>query len=145
MNKFILLLLLTSFIKLSFSSNICHKIDVRPFIPKQISINMDSVYDKCIYFPVENPVEGNIILKLAKSNSYTSYIYVYDNENDINYYEKENQFINYLIKIHIGEEFMKEKKLENMKKQNYFFVIYEKNFFFNDELVIYNDNFTNFR
>ena len=143
MNKFILILLLTSFIKLSFSSNICHKIDVRPFIPKQISINMDSVYDKCIYFPFENPLEGNIILKLAKSNSYTSYIYVYDNENDINYYEKENQFINYLIKIHIGEEFMKEKKLENMKKQNYFFVIYEKNFFFNDELVIYNDNFTN--
>jgi hypothetical protein len=141
MNKFVVLFLLISLIKLSLLSNSCVKINVVPFQPTQISINKDSNLKKCIYFPFENPSEGNIILKLAKSNSYTSYIYVYENEDDINYNE-EQQFINYMFKIHIGENFMKERKFENMKKQNYYFVIFENTFIFDDELIIYNDKYT---
>ena len=140
MNKLFISLYLISLIKLCLLSNPCTEITVKPYEPNQIYIERNT--NKCVYFSYDNPSEGNIILKLAKSNSFTSYIYIYDNEDNIDYDTEKKEFTNSLLKYHIGEEFFKEKKLENMQKQRYYFVIYENSFYFNDELIIYNDKFT---
>ena len=75
MKKIFAILILSIIIQGYIQVNPCKYIDVKPFETNHISIKRKSTI-RCIYFTFENPSEGNIILKLAKSNSYTSYIYV---------------------------------------------------------------------
>ena len=139
MNKFFYIFIVVFLLKESFLSNPCSKIEIKPFMSNEIYIERNTT--KCSYFSFDNPSEGNIILKLAKSNSFTSIIYIYESEDKISYNSKEELMENYLEKFHIGEEFFKEKKLENMKMGTYYFVIFENDFYFKDELIIYNDKF----
>ena len=139
MNKFFYIFIVVFLLKESFLSNPCSKIEIKPFMSNEIYIERNTT--KCSYFTFDNPSEGNIILKLAKSNSFTSIIYIYESEDKISYNSKEELMENYLEKFHIGEEFFKEKKLENMKMGTYYFVIFENDFYFKDELIIYNDKF----
>ena len=117
----------------------CREISIIEYETNQIFIKKNTT--KCVIFTFDNKIEGNIILKLAKSNSFTSIIYLYDNKEKIRFDTDTNEFINYTDRYHIGEEFYKEKKIENMMAQKYYFIIYEPFFNFNDELVIYNDKF----
>ena len=121
------------------SSYPCKEITVIPFTPTQISIIKNTT--NCVMFSFNNKIEGNIILKLAKSNSFTSKIYIYDDKESIHFNET-FEFDNYKYQYQIGREFYKEKKLENMLVQNYYIVIFEPYFYFNDELIIYNDKFS---
>lgn len=139
MNKFFYSFLLLFLFKESLLINPCTKIQVKPFLPNEIYI--ERFTNKCTYFAFDNPSDGNIILKLAKSNSYTSIIYIYESEDKISYNTKEELLENYSFKYNIGKDFFKEKKLENMKMGTYYFVIFENDFYFRDELIIYNDNF----
>ena len=139
MNKFFYIFIVVFLLKESLLSNPCSKIEIKPFMSNEIYIERNTT--KCSYFTFDNPSEGNIILKLAKSNSFTSIIYIYESEDKISYNSKEELMENYLEKFHIGEEFFKEKKLENMKMGTYYFVIFENDFYFKDELIIYNDKF----
>ena len=139
MNKLFYIFIVVFLLKESFLSNPCSKIEIKPFMSNEIYIERNTT--KCSYFTFDNPSEGNIILKLAKSNSFTSIIYIYESEDKISYNSKEELMENYLEKFHIGEEFFKEKKLENMKMGTYYFVIFENDFYFKDELIIYNDKF----
>ena len=139
MNKFFYIFIVVFLLKESLLFNPCSKIEIKPFMSNEIYIERNTT--KCSYFSFDNPSEGNIILKLAKSNSFTSIIYIYESEDKISYNSKEELMENYLEKFHIGEEFFKEKKLENMKMGTYYFVIFENDFYFKDELIIYNDKF----
>ena len=140
MKEIIILYLFFIFFPFNFFSYTCREISINQFESNQINIKKNKT--NCVIFSFENKVEGNIILKLVKSNSFTSNIYLYDNKDTIEFNSEENEFINYKYKYHIGEDFYKEKKIENMNKQTYYFVIYEPNFNFNDELIIYNDKFS---
>ena len=140
MNKFLFLLYLISLFKYIVLLYPCTPVTINPFESNKIYIKANATI-KCVFFSFDNPSEGNIILKLVKSNSFTSEIYIFDNEDEIKYNEKEEKFENYILKYQIGIEFFKEKKLEGMLKQKYYFIIYENNYYFNDELIIYNDNF----
>ena len=135
---FLLILLLIYFPYICFSHS-CKEISVKQYEPNEIDIKKNST--NCLIFAFENKEEGNIILKLAKSNSFTTNIYLYDNKESIEFNNDKNEFIKYKYKYHIGEDFYKEKKIENMNKQTYFFVIQEPYFNFNDELIIYTDKF----
>ena len=135
---FLLILLLIYFPYICFSHS-CKEISVKQYEPNEIDIKKNST--NCLIFAFENKEEGNIILKLAKSNSFTTNIYLYDNKESIEFNNDKNEFIKYKYKYHIGEDFYKEKKIENMNKQTYFFVIHEPYFNFNDELIIYTDKF----
>ena len=139
MNKFFFLLFFLFLFKQILLSNPCTKIDIKPFESNEIFIQKNT--NKCVYFSFSNPSKGNIILKLAKSNSFTSIIYIYKNEEDITYNSSTEQLENFLYNYHIGEDFFKEKKLEDMDMQTYYFVIFENNFYFKDDLIIYNDKF----
>ena len=140
MNKFLFLLFLISLFKNIILSYPCTPLTISPFKSNQIYINPNTKI-KCVLFFFDNPSEGNIILKLARSKSFTTEIYIYDNEKAINYNEKEEKFEDYISKYQIGIDFLKEIKLKEMLKQKYYFIIYENDFYFNDELIIYNDNF----
>ena len=126
------------FVKYSISHP-CREITVTPYDSNKINIKKNTI--NCVLFSFENKIEGNIILKLAKSNSFTSIIYIYESKSQIEFNSTLNEFINYNQSLHIGEEFYKEKKIENMTIQNYYFVIYEPYYNFDDELIIYNDKF----
>ena len=126
------------FVKYSISYP-CREITVTPYDSNKINIKKNTT--NCVLFSFENKIEGNIILKLAKSNSFTSIIYIYESKSQIEFNSTLNEFINYNQSFHIGEEFYKEKKIENMTIQNYYFVIYEPYYNFDDELIIYNDKF----
>ena len=141
MKKILFLILLIIIFNSSFQANPCKEIVITPHQPNQVNIIRNDTF-KCIYFSFDNPLEGNIILKLAKSNSFTSYIYVYSDESKIDFNKEKNDFSDYDKKYHIGEDFFKELKIEELQIQKYYFIIYEKNFNFNDELVIYNDKFS---
>ena len=134
------LFLLFSFFLYNAFSYPCKEISIKEYEPNQIDIKKNTT--NCVIFPFENRAEGNIILKLAKSNSFTSIIYLYNFKDDIEFNTEANEFINYKYRYHIGEEFYKEKKIENMSPQKFYFVIFEPYFNFNDELIIYNDKFT---
>lgn len=140
--KLIFLFTVICLFQLIFTSNPCSLINVKSFEPKEIIFNSDLDNSPCVYFPFENYYKGNIILKLQKSNSFSSLVYIYENESEINFDEKEKDFKNYLLKMNIGKDIFKEKKLEEMKKLKYFFIIYEHSYKFSDVLTIYNDNFT---
>ena len=140
MKIFLHYLLFIIFLKSSLQYDRCRQLTIKPFEPTQVNIDLGDI--NCLFFTFDNPSEGSIILKLAKSNSFTTYIYIYNNENDIFFDTYENEFKNFLYQIHIGEDIFKEKKLENMQRQRYYFIIYEKDFNFNDILTIYNDKFT---
>ena len=140
MNKFLFLLFFIALFKYIVLLYPCTPLEINPYESNQIYIKANATI-KCVFFSFDNPSEGNIILKLAKSNSFTSEIYIFDNENEIKYNKEEEKFENFIFKYQIGIEFFKEKKLEGMLKQKYYFIIYENNFYFNDELIIYNDNF----
>jgi len=140
MKIFFYCLLFIIFLKSSLHYDRCNELTIKPFEPTQVNINSEE--KNCLFFPFDNPSEGNIILKLAKSNSFTTYIYVYNNEDEIFFDTSVNEFKNFLYEIHIGEDIFKEKKLENMQQQRYYFIIYEKDFNFDDILTIYNDKFT---
>lgn len=133
-------LLFIIFLKASLQYDRCKGITIKAFEPNQVNINLGDI--NCLFFSFDNPSEGNVILKLAKSKSFTTYIYIYSNEEDILFDTSENEFKNFFLELHIGENLFKEKKLENMKKQRYYFIIYEKDFNFDDVLTIYNDKFT---
>ena len=140
MKKFIFLLFTFLFFSHKTLSHPCGEITINQYEPNQIYIKKNTT--KCVIFSFDNKIEGNIILKLAKSNSFTSFIYLYDNKENIQFNNTSNEFDNYRYRYHIGEEFYKEKKIENMQIQKYYFVIYEPYFNFNDELIIYNDKFS---
>ena len=127
------------FVDLIFSYP-CREITIIPYEQNHIEIKKNTT--NCVIFSFDNKNEGNIILKLAKSNSFTSLIYLYDNKEKIQFDSNINEFINYKNRFHIGEEFYKEKKIENMISQEYYFIIYEPYFYFKDDLIIYNDNFS---
>ena len=95
----------------------CREISIIEYETNQIFIKKNTT--KCVIFTFDNKIEGNIILKLAKSNSFTSIIYLYDNKEKIRFDTDTNEFINYTDRYHIGEEFYKEKKIENMMAQKY--------------------------
>ena len=118
----------------------CKEISIKEYEPNQIYIKKNTT--NCVIFTFQNREEGNIILKLAKSNSFTSIIYLFNFKDNIEFNTEQNEFINYKYRFHIGEDFYKEKKIENMSPQTYYFVIFEPYFNFNDELMIYNDKFT---
>ena len=132
--------MLTSFFPYLIFSYPCREITIIPHEQNHIEINKNTT--NCVIFSFDNKIEGNIILKLAKSNSFTSLIYLYDNKEKIQFDSNINEFINYKNRYHIGEEFYKEKKIENLISQEYYFIIYEPYFFFKDDLIIYNDNFS---
>ena len=136
-NLIILLVFLFSFDFIF--SHPCREISVIPYEPNQIYIKKNTT--NCVVFSFENKLAGNIILKLAKSNSFTSIIYLYNFKENIEFDNEEKEFINYKYRFHIGEEFYKEKKIENMDVQKYYFVIYEPYFNFKDQLIIYSDKF----
>ena len=139
MNKSFISLFLLYFFKQTLLLNPCKKIEIKPYESNEIYIKRYT--NKCIYFSFYNPSKGNIILKLARSNSFTSIIYIYENEEDITYNSSLEPFEHFSDSYHIGKDFFKEKKLENMEMKTYFFVIFENDFYFKDELIIYNDNF----
>ena len=142
MNNFFFLLLFSVLFKQILLSSLCDEIEVKPYEINEIFIERGK--KKCVFFSFDNPSEdGNIILKLAKSNSFTSMIYIYDNLDAIEYNEELESFENSILQYHIGEEFFKEKKIEGLKKQKYYFVIFENDFYFQDDLIIYNDKFDN--
>ena len=142
MNKLFILFILSFLFKQIFLSNPCDEIEVKPYESNEIFIERGK--QKCVFFSFDNPSKsGNIILKLTKSNSYTSMIYIYDNIDDIVYNDELEVLENSIIEYHIGEEFFKEKKIEGLNKQKYYFVIFENDFYFKDELIIYNDKFDN--
>ena len=120
-------------------SHPCREITVAPYESNKIYIKKNTT--NCVLFPFENKIEGNIILKLARSNSFTSVIYIYENKSQIEFNSSSNEFINYYQRFQLGEEFYKEKIIENMKAKEYYFIIYEPYFNFIDELIIYNDKF----
>ena len=138
MNKFLFPLFLIILFKYSFLLT-CPNIQVKPYESNHIYIERNTT--KCVLFSFDNPSEGNIILKLARSNSFTSIIYIYENEELIHYNENDEQFEGYYLKYQIGEDFYKEQKIEEMAKQKYYFIIFENDFYFDDDLIIYNDNF----
>ena len=139
MNEFFFSLFLLFLFKQTLLSNPCSKLNIKPYESNEVYIQRNT--NKCIYFSFSNPSKGNIILKLVKSNSYTSIIYIYKNEDDITYNSKTEQFENFMESYQIGKDFFKEKKLENMDMETYYFVIFENDFYFKDELIIYNDKF----
>ena len=114
MKEIIILYLFFIFFPFNFFSYTCREISINQFESNQINIKKNKT--NCVIFSFENKVEGNIILKLVKSNSFTSNIYLYDNKDTIEFNSEENEFINYKYKYHIGEDFYKEKKIENMNK-----------------------------
>ena len=126
------------FLKCSISHP-CREITIIPNEPNKIIIKKNTT--KCVLFPFEHKIEGNIILKLAKSNSFTSKIYIYEHKSEIEFNTSSNEFIHYNQSFHIGEDFYKEKTIENMKIKTYYFLIYEPYYNFNDELTIHNDRF----
>ena len=141
MKRFLIFLFSLIIFKETFQINPCQEIAIKPYESNQVIIKrLDA--SNCSYFSFDNPTEGNIILKLTKSNSFTSYIYVYASKDEIDFNTETNEFANYHKKYHIGEDFFKELKIENLEKKTYYFIIYEQSFNFNDELIIYNDNFT---
>ena len=138
MKRFLIFLFSVIIIKSSLQLNPCHEMTIKPYESNLININrLDSI--RCSYFSFDNPTEGNIIIKLTKSNSFTSYIYVYSSKDEIDF--KSNEFVGFYKKYHIGEDFFKELKIESLEKKVYYFIIYEESYNFNDELIIYNDNF----
>ena len=139
MKKFSIFLFALFLLKQVIMENPCTPIDIKPYESNPIYIKKNTT--KCVCFPFDNPSEGNIVLKLLRSNSFTSMIYIFEKEEDIDYDSAKKDFPNASFKYHIGEDFFKEKKLENMKKQTYYFIIYESDFYFNDQLIIYNDKF----
>ena len=140
MNKFFLLLILSVLFKQILLSNPCKEIEVKPYESNEIFIEKGK--QKCVFFAFDNPSkDGNVILKLARSNSYTSTIYIYENLDDIVYNDEIEALENSLLEYHIGEEFFKEKKIKGLDKQKYYFVIFENDFYFKDDLIIYNDEF----
>ena len=141
MKRFLIFIFSLIIIKVSLQLNPCQEITIKPYESNQVIIKrLDT--SKCSYFSFDNPTEGNIILKLTKSNSFTSYIYVYASKDEIDFNKETNEFVNFLKKYHIGEDFFKELKIENLEKKTYYILIYEQSYNFNDELIIYNDNFT---
>ena len=141
MKRFLIFIFSLIIIKASLQLNPCQEITIKPYKSNQVIIKrLDT--SKCSYFSFDNPTEGNIILKLIKSNSFTSYIYVYASKDEIDFNKETNEFSNFYKKYHIGEDFFKELKIENLEKKTYYFIIYEQSYNFNDELIIYNDNFT---
>ena len=140
MQKKFFIILLYYFIFKQISSHPCREMIVNPFEQTQISIKKNTT--RCVLFSFNNKIEGNIILKLAKSNSFTSKIYIYEEKEDIYFNETSNEFYYYKYEYQIGQDFYKEKKIENMLAKNYYIVIFEPHFYFNDELTIYNDKFT---
>ena len=104
MNNFFLLLLLSVLFKQILLLNPCEEIEVKPYEPKEIFIERGK--KKCLFFSFDNPSnDGNIILKLAKSNSFTSMIYIYYNLDAIEYNKELEALDNSIRQYHIGEEF----------------------------------------
>ena len=140
MNTNLFLLLLLLFCPYIIFSYPCREIEIIPYTLNHINIKKNTT--DCVIFSFDNKIDGNIILKLAKSNSFTSVIYLYEEKDSIQYDNALKEFINYKNRYHIGEDFYKEKKIENLFAKKYYFIIHEPYFNFNDELMIYNDKFS---
>ena len=108
--KLVLLFVIFTLFNISLSSNDCQKITVNPFEPTQIQISEENNKAKCVYFSYDNPIFGDVIIKFSKGNSYSSYIYIYEDESIISKNANSPDFVNYINKFQIGYDFFKEKK-----------------------------------